>query len=72
MTKHRGALSTTATGEKRRPPEYQKSQELLNNISSVVLLNNDPDVLDSTGIQNYVHLSYARPVIDQNHQVLDS
>jgi len=35
-------------------------------------LNNDPDVLDNTGIQNYVHLSYAKPVDALHHQVNDA
>ena len=66
----RGTLSTTIAGEKHKG--HEKRTKYIDQLNYSVILNNDPDVLDNTGIQNYVHLSYARPVNDGNHQVSDS
>ena len=40
-------------------------------MSTKVFLNSDPDMTDSTGIQNYVRLCHARPVESMNHQIMD-
>jgi len=43
----------------------------LNDLSTEVILNNDPEMIDNTGIQNYVRLSHARPVDAMDHTILE-
>ena len=44
---HRGTLTTIGDNKKSK---YEKRQQLLNDISTEVILNNDPDLIDNTGI----------------------
>ena len=65
---HRGTLTTIGDNKKSK---YEQRNKQLNDITTSVILNNDPDLVDNTGIQNYVRLSSARPVDNQSHQILD-
>lgn len=64
---HRGTLTTIGDNKKSK---YESRQRQLNDLSTSVILNDDPDMIDSTGIQNFVRLSHARPVT-RSHQILD-